>query len=64
MVSYLLVPADLHAVVVLLAFGSGEAGGEKGRGGSIQDGGSDKLVPLPAALPLRHPRVQTLVQGV
>lgn len=62
--SYLLVTLDLHAVVILLLFGAGEAGGERGGGGSVQDGGSGELLPLPAALPLRHRRVQTLLQGV
>ncbi len=65
MTSYLLLLVNLHTVlVVVLVFGSGEAGGERGGGGSVQDGGSDKLLPLPAALPLRLPRVQTLLEGV
>lgn len=62
--SYLLVLADLHAVVVLLVFGSGEAGGQRGGGGPVQDRSSDKLLPLPAALPLGHSRVYTLLQSV
>lgn len=62
--SYLLVPFDLHVVLVLLPFGSGEAGGERGGARSVQDGGSGKLLPLPAALPLRQSRVQALFQGV
>ena len=62
--SYLLVLADLHGVLVLLLLGSGEARGQRGGSGAVQDGGSDKLVPLPAALPLCHGWVQTLLQSV
>lgn len=62
--SYLLVLAPLHAVLVVAVLGSGEAGGQRGRAGSVQDGGPGELVPLPAALPLRLSRVHALLQGV
>lgn len=64
MMSYLLLLSPLHAVVILAVLGPGEAGGQRGRTGSVQDGGPGELVPLPAALPLRLPRVQALLQGV
>lgn len=61
---YLLVSVNLHVVLVLLVFGSGEAGGQRGGAGSVQDGGADELLPLPAALPLGHAWIQALLQGV
>lgn len=61
---YLLVSVDLHGVIVVLLFGSGETRGEQRRAGSVQDAGTDELLLLSAALPLRHGRVQTLFQSI